>query len=273
MQIAIQGEAGSFHDMAARRFFEHQEYTLVGLPSFSQVFKTLANGEANFGVVAAENSLFGSIHETYDQLLKYPFTIISEINLPIHQQLIADFGTKLEDIKEVSSHPAALDQCRRFLETNLPAAKIIEHTDTAGAVKDLAQKPNKHAAAIASAVAAQMYDMSIIAENIEDEPDNITRFIVLSAKPKPIPKANKASMVLTTPHQPGALYQALGVFAKNEANLTKLESRPVRGKPFQYQFIVDVMASQDQLISLTHELEQINCSTQLLGHYMSYGQS
>ncbi len=273
MKIAIQGEIGSFHDAATRQFFNNTEYSLMCLPSFGRVFDALADKQADFGVVAVENSLFGSIHETYDQLLKHPLTIIGEVVLHIHQQLIAHDGVKLEDIKKVTSHPAALDQCRSFLQKHLPDAELVEHADTAGAVMDLAKSRDRSAAAIASDFAAKLYDMQIIAPDIEDEPDNVTRFIALSRSPEQDKSANKASLILTTPHQPGALYKALGIFTKNGCNMTKLESRPVRGKPFQYQFIVDAMTNQDQLISLVHELEQIGCQTTLLGHYKSAQQA
>lgn len=267
MKIAIQGEKGSFHDAAAHQFFGEADYSLVSCDSFLEVFKQLASQQADYGVVAAENSLFGSIHETYDCLLRHSFPITGEVSLPIHQQLIAHHGVALTDIKEVISHPAALDQCREFLEKSLPNAKLIKHADTAGAVADIATKNLRHSAAIASERAASLHNMEVIASDIEDEPDNITRFIVLRLSTTTIPNSNKASLLLTTPHTPGALHEALGVFTNNDSNLTKIESRPVRGKPFQYQFIIDAMASQDQLISLTHELEQLGCQVTLLGHY------
>lgn len=267
MKIAIQGEKGSFHDAAASQFFSDADYSLVCCDSFSEVFKQLASQQVDCGVVAVENSLFGSIHETYDCLLRHPFPVVGEVSLPIHQQLIAHPGVALSDITEVISHPAALDQCREFLEKTRPNAKLIEHTDTAGAVADIATKNLKHSAAIASSRAAILHGMEIIANNIEDEPDNVTRFIILRLSTTKIPNANKASLVLTTPHEPGALHRALGAFTDNNCNLTKIESRPVRGRPFQYQFIIDVMASQDQLISLTHELEQLGCQVAMLGFY------
>lgn len=270
MQIAIQGELGSFHDEATRLFFPDANISLVSSPTFKGVFQKLQQNQVNFGVVAVENSLFGSIHETYDQLLRYQFPIIGEVNLPIHQQLVAHPGIELAEITEVYSHPAALDQCRNFLSQNLPIARRIEHADTAGAVADISRSNNRHQSAIASARASKLYDMEIVASDIEDETNNVTRFIVLSKTPQKIEKANKASLILITPHQPGALYQALGVFADNNANLTKLESRPIRKEPFRYQFIIDVEANQNQLITLTHQLEQLGSEVKLLGHYHSH---
>lgn len=269
MKIAIQGELGSFHDTATQQFFANTPYAIVPKATFSAVFDSLEQKTADLGVVAVENSLFGSIHETYDQLTRHDFTIIGEIQLPVHQNLIALPNTSLSDITEVISHPAALDQCRNYLNTILPNANIREHDDTAGAVADIAKSGNQHQAAIASVAAAELYHMRIIASDIEDELDNITRFIVISPKPQKIKNANKASLILTTDHQPGALHQALGIFKQNQINLTKLESRPVRSQAFRYRFIIDVSANQDQLISVIHQLEQQNNEVKLLGHYAS----
>lgn len=266
MRVAIQGEVGSFHDIAARRFFG-DEATIVPCATFRSVFEAIHDKSVETGLVAVENSLYGSIHETYDQLLRYNFTIIGEVELRIHQQLVAANEAKLRDITDVLSHPAAIDQCRNFLSQNLPQATIHEHADTAGAVAEIAKGDLPNFAAIASRSAAALHKMSILAENIEDEEDNITRFLAIKRHPEAISGANKASIVLTTDHSPGALYRALGVFDRNHINLTKLESRQVRGRPFEYQFIIDVLANQDELISLVHELEQLKYSVKLLGHY------
>ena len=266
MRVAIQGEIGSFHDTAVRQFFGN-DVTIVPCATFRSVFEAINEGSVETGLVAVENSLYGSIHETYDQLLRYNFAIIGEIELRIHQQLVAINGAKLSDITDVLSHPAALDQCRNFLLQNLPQATIHEHADTAGAVAEIAKDNLPNFAAIASRSAVALHKMSILAEDIEDEPDNITRFLAINRRPEAISGANKASIVLTTDHLPGALYRALGVFDQNHINLTKLESRQVRGRPFEYQFIIDIIANQQELISLIHELEQLDYSVRLLGHY------
>lgn len=268
MRIAIQGENGSFHDAAVRKFFDGK-VELIPCMTFSSVFDQLRNSNIETGVVAVENSLYGSIHETFDQLVRYNFPIIGEIQLQIHQQLVGLPGSKLQNIKEVISHPAALNQCRNFIDKNLPKATVREHADTAGAVAEIHQNKLIHTAAIASDVAASLYDMKILAHNIEDEPDNITRFLVISRKAAKIDNANKASIILNTNHQPGALYRALGVFNQNNTNLTKLESRQVRGKPFEYQFIIDIETNQTELITVIHELEQLDYTVRLLGHYRS----
>ena len=269
MRIAIQGELGSFHDQATSVLFAGADYDILSCDSFRRVFQSIEQGLTDLGVVAVENSLFGSIHETYDQLVKTKFSVIGETSLQIHQNLITQPGVELSQITKVLSHPAALDQCRNFLETHLPHAQLVEHADTAGAVAETAKSSSKHLSAIASVAAAELHHMHIIASDIEDELDNITRFIVISPKPQQIKNANKASLILTTDHQPGALHQALGIFKQNQVNLTKLESRPIRCQAFRYRFIIDILANQDQLISTIHQLEQQNNEIKLLGHYIA----
>lgn len=268
MKIAIQGVAGSFHDQAVRQFYNINDYELIACNTFEDVFKSVKNGTTEVGFVAIENSLYGSIHETYDMIIKYRANIVGEIQLPIHQQLIVLPNADLADIHTVMSHPAALDQCRSYIEKHLPNAKIIEHHDTAGAVYDISQGSDNKVAAIASKTAAALYGMKVLAKNIEDEPDNITRFIVISKKPLDDKSGNKASLVLMTDHTPGSLYRALGVFHKHNVNLTKIESRHVRGQPYKYQFIVDAICSSDQLSQMNKELDTQNCRVTKLGHYL-----
>lgn len=269
-KVAIQGTAGSFHEAAARSFFGNKPTQLVPCDTFRSVFTTLQNNDADVAVVAIENSLYGSIHDVYDHLVTTHAHIVGEVLLPVHQQLIVLSDTvKLSDISEIYSHPAALDQCRNWLHTHLPNAELIEYYDTAGAVEYIATKKLDHAAAIASTQAAHLHKLVVIAKNIEDDPSNTTRFIVIAKEKVQEDEANKASLLLITSHQPGALHAALGIFAANNCNLTKIESRPIRGQKFRYQFIVDVQVSRDQLITISTELEQQNCRLTLLGHYRS----
>lgn len=267
--IAIQGQAGSFHDAATQRFFGQAPYRLLACDSFGQVFAALAQARAERAVVAAENSLYGSIHATYDHLAQADCTIIGEVTLPVHQSLLALPGSQLADISVVLSHPAALDQCRDWLDRHLPQAQRVEHADTAGAAAEIAQAQRQGVAAIAARHAGRLYHLDSLADRIEDAPGNRTRFLVLAPTACPTPDANKASLILTTTHQPGALHQALAVFADQGCNLTKLESRPIRGSAFRYQFIIDVMTNAAQLAALTQALEQQNCSVRLLGHYQA----
>ncbi len=267
MKVAIQGVSGSFHDAATQYYFVNQPLTLVNCETFTEVFASITKDIAEYGVVAVENSLYGSIHETYDRIVEHHLPIIGEVILPINQQLIGFSDVPLSTITTVFSHPAALDQCRIFLETHLPHAELVEYFDTAAAVEHIKALGDPSSAAIASETAAKINDMAIVAANIQDSTDNITRFVVIAKSPIRNPEANKASIILTTSHKPGALYDALGVFKKYDCNLTKLESRPIRGQQFKYQFIVDVTSDETALISAISDLERQNCQVTLLGHY------
>ncbi len=266
MRIAIQGDSGSFHDTAAQILFG-DDITLIACESFRDVFEAISADAADAGVVAVENSLYGSLHETYDMIVRWQYPIIGETTLRIHQQLISWPGSTLAEITEIYSHPAALEQCRNYLETHFPDADIVEYYDTAAAVEHIKTEGLRAAAAIASIQAAELHDMQILAENIEDEIENITRFVAISVHSRSSDDANKASLILTTSHTPGALYEALGVFQRLGANLTKLESRPIRGEAFKYQFIIDVDVEKEQLKSIISALSSQNCTVNLLGHY------
>ena len=197
------------------------------------------------------------------------------MELQIEQHLISHPESALEDITEVYSHPAALDQCRFWLEAHLPKVKIIEHADTAGAVADITKKNHKNQAAIASQNAADLYGMKVIANNIEDEANNITRFLVLSREPliKARGAPNKATLQLITPHSPGSLHKALGVINNLRLNMTKIESRPVRGQPYKYQFIIDVITNPEQLKTLLKTLGLHGNSVTVLGYYKANNQT
>lgn len=266
MRIAIQGQKGSFHDIVARRFFG-EDQDIVCCETFDDLFEAIQKNRADRIVMAVENTLYGSIGANYDLLLKYRYPIIGEEIEHIHQQLITSPGTRLEDIREVYSHPVALTQCREWLEAHLPEAELVEHHDTAGAVLYIKELASPYAAAIAGSYAASLYDMPIAARDIEDEKMNLTRFVILDPHGVPPGDANKASLVLTTSHQPGALYTALGAFEKYSINLTKLESRPIRGERFRYQFFVDAECDSQQLSAVTSELAELECECTVLGHY------
>ncbi len=266
LKIAIQGQPGSFHDAVARRYFG-DAIELACCETFSDVFAAVSDGRADQAVCAVENSLYGSITDVYDLMLQYQFSVVGEEIEHIHQQLIAAHGVKLSDISEVYSHPVALNQCREWLEQTLPDAEIIEHHDTAGAVADVKLLDSPYAAAIAGRQAAQLHDMAIIVSDIEDEKTNFTRFFILDPTGTAPVNANKASLVLTTSHRPGALYAALGIFDAHGVNLTKLESRPIRGQRFRYQFFVDAECDAATLSAVIAGLQHQKCSVTILGHY------
>ena len=264
MKIAIQGLDGSFHALVAHKLFS-SDTELVCRDSFSKVFEALRNGAADQAVVACENSLYGSIHEVYDLLLKYRFPIIGEHTEHIHQQLISFTGTDKTTIREIYSHPVALDQCRQYLADHFPAADLIEHDDTASAVKYIKDTGNPEKAAIASSTAAEVYDMSILDANIEDEKTNLTRFVVLAKEAGQNPHTTRLSFVLTTNHSAGALYHALGTLAEYDVNMTKLESRPIRGEAFRYQFFIDADCTASIAHKAISSLEEHGNSVTVLG--------
>lgn len=267
IKVAIQGQEGSFHDAVTKRWFK--DYELVCCDTFHDVFESVNLGTADMAVVAIENSLYGSISEVYDLVLKYKFPIIGELVEHIHLQLMAKTGVSLNDIAEVYSHPVALNQCREWLEINLPHAEIVEHHDTAGAVSYIKDLDSPYAAAIASNQASILYKLPIVATDIEDEKTNLTRFVVLNPKGTSPKGADKASLVITTTHAPGALYRALGIFNNYTANLTKLQSRPIRGKKFAYQFFIDAECDEKILELIISDLASQDCKIQILGHYVS----
>ena len=222
--------------------FFAKNITLLSCDTFIAVFDALASNQAEYAVIATENSLYGTINEVYD-LLKYRnFWICGEIYLRIEHCLIGLPGSSINEIQEVYSHPVALAQCRNFLENTLKNAEIFEHHDTAKSVEEVKYWNQKHKAAVASKEAAELHGMQIIQYNVEDNHQNYTRFFILQQKRFDVHKANKTSLILQTPEdaKPGALYRALKVFAKNNINLTMLHSRPVIGKAWHYMFYIDV---------------------------------
>ncbi len=265
--IAIQGVPASFHDIAARQFFS-QDIELVCCDTFPQVFEALKNGTADMALVAIENSLYGSINEVYDLLLKHKYWISGEVYLQVTQCLLGLPGSKVADITEVYSHPVALAQCEAYLDTTLAHAQRFETHDTAASAADIAQQQDPHKAAIASHAAAKAYGLEILAEHIETNPHNYTRFVALQ-KQETETAGNKTSLVLSTDHKPAALYNALGAFAKHKLNLSKLQSRPIIGKAWHYVFYVDIEAgAQDPLLQTAFkELAAQNCEITILGSY------
>lgn len=269
MKVAIQGQVDSFHHLAAERWFGDEQLELICCDSFSEVFASLSQGKADYAVCAIENSLHGSINEVYDYnlLLRHQVTIVGEIPERIHQQLIGFAGTDLSSIERLYSHPVALSQCAESIGQHLPQVERIEQPDTAGSL-ELVRQNGRSAAAIAGKRAAKNYGLSVLQSSIEDEQSNFTRFLVLAKSGTKAPaKANKASLVLQTAHRPGALYHALGVFADKGVNLTKLQSRPIRGQVWRYQFFIDAELEPEQLSEVVDKLQAQDCSVIVLGNY------
>jgi prephenate dehydratase len=238
MRIAIQGEPGSFSHEAALKLAPGAEIVPCALSA--EVFSALVKGSVDAAAIPIENSLAGSVAEHFDLLLAHDVQVVEETLLRIRHNLIVISGVTLGDIERVFSHPVALAQCRRFLAAH-PGMKPTPFYDTAGGVKQLVETRDRHAAAIASEAAAQYYGAEILEAGIEDNPENYTRFFLVrrSADAKADPESNKMSLAFTLENRPGSLVAALSALSALGTNLTKIESRPVHGKPWEYIFYVD----------------------------------
>ena len=236
IKVAYQGEPGAYSESAVYSYFGSSAQPLP-CRTFSDVFRNVEMEKTAFGIVPIENSIEGSVNAVYDLFLKYDPRVCGEIILKITHCLIANPGTKLSDIKVIYSHPQALGQCRAYLESL--NCELISTYDTAGSVKMIKEQGLTDAGAIAGERAAEIYSMNILARDIADNPNNYTRFFVLSKNDAPPSGNDKTSVIFSTKHIPGALYQALGEFAKRKINLTKIESRPTKRRPWEYNFYLD----------------------------------
>jgi len=235
-RVAFQGERGAYSEEAAGQFFGPEVETLPRR-SFSDILAAVGRGEAEHGILPIENAVAGSINTAYDLLLESDLKIEGEVFLRVRHCLLAPSGTKASEVRRVRSHPQALAQCERYLvERGWEAEPAY---DTAGAAKELAERPEPGVAVVASRLAAEIYDLEILAAGIEDYPFNYTRFFVLGNDTPDAAERNKTSLVLTLRHRPGALHEALGEFATRGINLAKLESRPRRNRPWEYVFYLD----------------------------------
>ncbi len=251
---AFQGVRGAYSEMAVYNYYGSEIGYPMPMPTFKDVFDAVLDGRAESGLIPLENSLAGSINENYDLLKCYSdISITGEVKVRVSHSIIGMKGSKLENIKEVYSHPQALAQCSAFIEKN--GLKPIAHYDTAGAVKDISLLGDKTKAAIASSASADIYDMQILQEGIETHPGNYTRFAVIKREDVyETTDWNKVSMVFTIKDEQGSLSKYLSIFNKYNLNMTKIESRPVHGKPWSYTFYIDVMFDGDK--SLFKEIEE-----------------
>ena len=264
MRLAYQGEPGAYSEAAALQFGGPTTETLP-CKSFDEVFEAVVKKRATHGVVPLENSIGGTIHRNYDLLLEHELPITAEVELDVVHCLQALPGTKLADVKTVYSHPQALAQCERYLKDLGIAVEAVY--DTAGGAKLVAEQKLTGAAALASRRAAEVFGLEVLQEAVQDYEYNITRFAIIGGVP---PKdANKTTIVFALRSTPGSLFKALSVFALRDINLTKLESRPIRGAPWEYLFYVEVEANRDDLAfgrALTH-LAEFARWTRVLGTY------
>jgi len=272
MRIAYQGEPGAFSEAAAR--LVHSGAELQPCRRFEEVFDAVEAGPASYGVLPIENSIGGSIHRNYDLLLEHHLPIVGEIELPVVHELLALPGVQLGDLRRIYSHPQALAQCERFLRT-LSGVELVASYDTAGSAKLVSEERLTDAAAIASTRAGQVFGLTPLATGIQDYDENITRFIVVGRRPFADAPADKTTVVFSVPNQPGALFKALSVFALREVDLTKLESRPIPGRPWEYLFYADLASARDALPcarSLAH-LAEFAPLLRVLGSYASWKRS
>jgi prephenate dehydratase len=235
-KIAFQGIAGAYSEEAIRQAFGVETGT-VPCRILDEIFTQVESGQADYGMVPVENAVAGSVDRSYELLMERDLRIYSEVILHVHHMLMVVPGTKLEDVQRVRSHPQALAQCQRYLTRY--GLEPEPAFDTAGSARDLAANPEPGVAAIASALAAELYELEVLDHNIEDFPFNFTRFFVVSLDDPPRPQRPKTSVVFSTRHQPGALYKCIGEFATRGINLTKIESRPRLNRPWQYIFYLD----------------------------------
>ncbi len=233
--VAFQGEHGAYSEEAIRQQFG-AEVDTAPCRTFENIFASLDEERATVGVVPVENSLAGSVNKAYDLLLDHDFRVQGEILLRVQHNLLTVPGNG-DKIEQVRSHPQALAQCEGFLNRNGYAA--IPWYDTAGSAKELAENPESNVGVIASSLAAEIYDLEIVQQGIEDLHYNFTRFFIIGRGEAERTEMSKTSLVFATPHSPGALYACLGEFADRNINLAKLESRPRRNRPWQYVFYLD----------------------------------
>jgi len=241
MRIAFQGAPGAYSEAAAQRAWPGAE--TVPCEHFEDVFAAVASGSTSHGLLPVENSTGGSIHQNYDLLLEHDLPIVAETELQVVHSLIALPGTELSEIRRVCSHPQALAQCEAFLR-RLPNIEIVATYDTAGSARLIRDQGLRDTAAVASARAAEIFGLAVLQSAIQDYRDNITRFLLIARDPEPLGPPDKTSVVFALPNSPGALFKALSVFALRDIDLTKLESRPMRGRPWEYLFYVDLAAGR-----------------------------
>ncbi|MFW5707315.1 MAG: prephenate dehydratase [Bacteroidota bacterium] len=278
IKTAIQGVAGAFHDVAARKYFQDWQVDILPCDTFREAFEKVNNKEADVAVIAIENSLAGSLLPNYTLLKNSGLKIAGEIYLRIEQHLMAMPGLSLDEISEVHSHPLAIIQCEQFLEPlRKRGVKIIDAVDTALSAKRIAGEKLHGIAALASELAAEMYGLEIIARGVETNKRNFTRFLILAPEEylvtlseKDNPAANKASLGFTLPHQTGSLSQILSILAFYRLNLTKIQSAPIVGRDWEYYFYIDlIFDNREMFTKAIAAISPLMDQLYILGEYVS----
>ncbi len=266
-KVGFQGESGSYSEASARIQYPDPNYSFIPFRSFRELFDGVENSVVDLAVVPIENSTEGSINETYDLLVEKPLYAIGEIYQKIHHCLIIDKNSSPDEISVVYSHPQALAQCRKYIQKK--HLESIPMYDTAGSVKFIKETHNTSAAAIASKHAAQIYDMKVVEEDIEDNSNNFTRFLIISKSYDMKADDNKISVIFSIPHAPGSLYSILQEFALRNINLTRIESRPTKNIPWEYYFFVDLEGNvnDDKISASLLSVKSATIFFKLLGSY------
>ena len=267
MTVAIQGIKGSYHHIVAENYFGKNN-TLHECLSFDEMPLLLKNNKVDCLVMAIENSIAGAILANYKLVDEYHLTIVGEVYLPIQHQLMALKNQKIDDIKEVWSHPMAINQCRVFLR-EYPHIKLIEANDTAAVAKKIQENQLQGIAAIASKKAAEIYNLTIIANNIQTNLENYTRFFILNATSLEVAKFNKVSLKFITKHAQGSLAEVLQIFVNHGLNLSKIQSLPIVDNPWKYAFFVDVIFDvETQFQQVLNEMKKLVSEVKILGKYL-----
>jgi prephenate dehydratase len=266
MRVSFQGERGAYSEAAARSFF-NEKIEAVPLATFSKVIESTTNDRTQCAILPVENSLEGSVGESYDLLYSTSLNAIGEIYHRIEHCLIG-IG-KLDEIDTVSSHPQALGQCRKFIEEH--DMKTIPAYDTAGSIKNVRELKKENFAGIASKDAAEIYEMPIISDNIADNQNNYTRFLILSKTNSEQTDNDKTSIIFSIKHEPGTLYKIIESFHKNDVNLTKIESRPTKVNTWEYNFYADFEGHKNnpKILEMLEKIKQETIFMKVLGSYPS----
>ena len=266
MKVAFQGERGAYSEAAAIAYFG-EGIDPVASESFDIIFESVESGAVERGIIPIENSLAGSIHRNYDLLLRHSLHIVGEKIFRVQHCLIAHPGAAKSNIRHVWSHPQALAQCEHYIKRL--GASFEATYDTAGSVKLLKESERKDVAAIASRRAAEVYGMQILEEGVEDDSANFTRFLILSPQSVPTDQPSKTSLVFSLRNMPSALFKALSVFALRDLDLTKIESRPIPGKTWDYSFYLDVAGNtaDPAVMKALDHLGEIATTLRVLGSY------
>ena len=269
-RVAFQGERGAFGEEAAVALLG-AGVRLVPRPTFEETFGAVGEGAADYALAPIENSLVGTIERACDLLLESTLVVAGEVVHPITHNLVGCRGASAETVRVVESHPAALAQCEKFFAEH-PHVRRVVADDTAASVRRVVERGDPTRAAIASLGAARLYGGAILREHLEDHRENYTRFLLLAPEPRATAeRADKISLALRLPHRPGALYYALGPFARRGLDLLKIESRPVRGEPWQYRFYVELQGSteDEEVARALEELRGLSAEMRVLGCYPS----